>query len=985
MSIQVKRLFTKKHPNPYHDIKWKKVDASIIDHESNKVIWSMKGVVVPVGWNQVSADIVASKYMRKKGVSQPLENYQLLDCAEFAPTKMVDHEWSVEQIVNRVVETIGDFGKRFNYFDEENGDIFVDELKYIIVHGGGLHNSPVEFNVGLYYKYGIFQEGENFAIDLDVLETINSQEADVEPLFDKEKNRLKRPQASACFIASVEDSLKSIFGLVMTEGMAFKGGSGIGEDLSPIRGKGESLNTGGVSSGLMSYLALFDRVAGTIKSGGTTRKAASNKILSVHHPEILAFIESKSLEEEKAKILIANGYSKEEAYKSILYQNANHNVAFTNEFMEAVRKDEEWPLFEVTSDKVVSRPKAREIWDKFIKSSWRSGDPNAFYIDNINDWHTCPKSGRIKAANPCIEFQFLNDSACNLASLNLPYFMNDDGTFRLEEFEQAVFLFILSQDILVDLASYPTKKIAENSHKFRPLGLGYLGIGYLLMVNGIPYDSEEGRNWAATLTSLMTATAYKTSAKIADQLCPFSGFEKNEEPMRKVIDKHYQHAVQLTEELPESAENSNYSTPYGAWNLNDLRLHQATVWKKLFSAKAFRNAQTTLLAPTGTISFWMGMQESTGVEPIFSPTVFKKMSDGGNLQMVSEALEIFIFKNYGIDQNHARQVVKNLILGKMTIEEATENEGLEDPKNALGFASASPLGNYVIPPKAHVLMVNSVGPFLSGGISKTVNVPKHTTTEEVSDIYQLAHTLGLKSLTVYRDNSKESQILYSGDSDRDKEVIKSQERCTCKSEIQDLRRQLKEMLEKEGRTYRPPKERNAKTFEFRVFDPTGSEKVYVHTGIIEDGDKTRLVEVFVDCFTDGSLPKVMFNQWSISISYGLQHGSPLDKYVKKGMNASFSPQGITDADDPRLKFSPSILATVLRYLDIRHLGGKYTGPLKHEAIEALSGSYTADVNNTNFSKDALSSGELCPNCHNMLRRVGTCPTCPVCNWSGGCG
>lgn len=696
--------------------RWKKVDCEI-QAANGQVVFFQKNVEAPEAWSQLAIEIAASKYFRKAGV----------------PGRQ-GQETSVRQIIRRVVDAITQAGQKQKYFkNPQEAHIFKNELSFILLSQKASFNSPVWFNCGLYQAYGIETDSSHFVWNEKKKRALQVRGA------------YQNPQVSACFIQRVEDNLESIFDLLKNEAKLFKFGSGSGTNFSNLRSKYEILSGGGTSSGLLSFLEVLDRGAGSIKSGGVTRRAAKMVCLDVDHPEIVEFIEWKAKEEKKAQALIRAGYAADfegEAYRTVSGQNANNSVRVSDLFMKAVEKNKIWRLVSRTSGQVISEIPASEIWKKITASSWACADPGLQFHDTIQAWHTCPQSGPIRASNPCSEYLFLDDSACNLASLNLLSFLKEDGSFDWASFEQTARIIFIAQDILVDFASYPTEKIAENSHRFRPLGLGFAGLGALLMRSGLAYDSETARAWAGALTATLHGVASLTSTELAQRLGSFKAFHQNKKSVFKVIDKHRASLRKIN------------------WKLlsPDLKARTAEIYERLsVQCRQFgvRNSQMTVMAPTGTIGLVMDC-DTTGVEPEFSLVKFKKMAGGGRIQIVSKSVAPAL-KKLGYDKL-AIEKIEQYIQATGMIEGAPElqEQHLEifDCANQNGFS-----GKRFLSPEAHLSMMASIQPFLSGAISKTVNLPAHATSDEISRIFWQAWKSGLKAISIYRDSSKLSQPL----------------------------------------------------------------------------------------------------------------------------------------------------------------------------------------------------------------------------------
>ena len=717
-ALQFPAYFLNFSDDAFKSVPWKKFDC-LIKNRQGEIFFEMKNVEAPSSWSQMAVDIAATKYFRKKGVPK------------------TGHETSVRQMVNRVVKAISHSARQQkNYFASAKDEkTFANELSHILLTQRAAFNSPVWFNAGLWESYGIQSPSEHFAW--------NFKTKKIAPT----KNAYERPQCSACFIQSVTDSIEGIFDLAKTEAKLFKYGSGTGSNFSKIRSKYEALSSGGNSSGLISFLEVLDKGAGAIKSGGTTRRAAKMVSVDIDHPEVLDFIEWKMREEEKAHLLIAAGLSADfegAAYKTVSGQNANNSVRLTDKFMEAVGRNEMWSLRAQKDSKktrkVIRQIPAPEVWGKITHSAWACADPGLQFHDTINRWHTCPQTDEIHASNPCSEYMFLDDSACNLASINLVKFLDDDGRFDFESLIYTARLLLTAQEILVDYSSYPTEKIAQNSHDYRPLGLGFANLGSLLMRMGIAYDSEAGRNWAGAISAMLTGVAYLTSTELAAAKSSFVGFKRNKTSMLKVIDLHQKALREISwEQLPAGLEDA-----------------LAQIWKSVvFNGKkfGFRNAQATVVAPTGTIGLLMDC-DTTGIEPDFSLIKFKKLVGGGEIQIVNQSVPVALEK-LGYDEQQRKNILDY-------IERHNGLEGCPDLKDehlaVFDCANAAP-GHRALSPESHVKMMAAVQPFISGAISKTVNLPSTATEKDISDIYLLAWKLGLKAVAVYRDGSKQSQPL----------------------------------------------------------------------------------------------------------------------------------------------------------------------------------------------------------------------------------
>lgn len=688
---------------------WEKRESEIKD-ASGAIYFKMKGLKFPSNWSQLACDVAASKYFRKSGVPR-------INC-----------ETSLEHLVGRVTTAIAQESVNRHFVDRKNSAVFEDELRYILYSQMAAFNSPVWFNVGLWNSYGILSPAQMFAWDFRKNSVVEV------------RNAYERPQASACFIQSINDSIDGIFELVKNEAKLFKYGSGSGTNFSNLRSKYEELNSGGHSSGLITFLEVFDKGAGAIKSGGTTRRAAKMVCIDVDHPEIIEFIEWKKNEEKKAQALIQAGYSADfegPAYKTVSGQNSNNSVRVTDRFMRAVEKGEDWTLRARETRKATKTLPAKEIWEKICASAWICADPGLQFEDTIQKWHTSSATAPIRASNPCSEYMFLDDSACNLASVNLVKFYDPEHGFDFAKLMHVCRLMFIAQELLVDLSSYPTEKIAWNSHEYRPLGLGYANLGSLLMRMGLSYDSEEGRAWAAALTALITGVAYQTSAEMAARFGAFVGFKKNKKSMLKVIGQHHSALKKVHWSLlPKETQ----SLVHEVW-LEVLRLGKK---------HGFRNAQATVIAPTGTIGLMMDC-DTTGIEPDFSLVKNKKLVGGGELRIVNQSVEAALTKlGYNSEQ---KSVILKFVENHGSILHAP---GFKKEHESI-FQTAN--GDLVLSPDSHIQMMAAVQPFVSGAISKTVNLPAKATIDDISKVYFKSWKLGLKAVALYRDGSKQSQPL----------------------------------------------------------------------------------------------------------------------------------------------------------------------------------------------------------------------------------
>jgi len=995
--VSIPRKLTRTFKDPFASVVFGRRDAVLRDASGN-AIFEMKGIEVPETWSQLALDILASKYLRRTGVPG------------------TGAETSLKQVISRITGSIRKHGEIQGVFCGEDAGSFEAELQYLLLHQMAAFNSPVWFNVGLFESYGITGSGESHRYD--------PAKKAVVPVA----NPLEFPQASACFIQSLNDDLLAIFDLVKSEAKLFKYGSGTGTNFSNLRGRQERLSGGGLSSGLLSFLEVFDRSAGATKSGGTTRRAAKMVCLDMDHPEIADFIEWKAREEQKAKALIAAGYSADfngEAYKTVAGQNSNNSVRVTDEFMNAVLEDREWQTRARTDGSVVGTFKARELWRKIAESAWSCADPGIQFDSTIQRWHTCKSTDRIRASNPCSEFMFLDDTACNLASINLLKFVAAGGVFDVELFCHAIRILIVAQEILVGMSSYPAAKIAKNSHDFRPLGLGYANLGAFLMVKGIPYDSRAGREWAASVTALMTGEAYAVSAELAGVAGAFPGFHENRDTMLEVIGMH----AAAAQRLPESAP---------------LARAARAAWERASATGArsgFRNAQVTVLAPTGTIGLLMDC-DTTGIEPDFALVKFKKLAGGGTLKMVNHSVPLAL-RSLGYGEPAVKRILDHVagvpdfgaapglmaresllskgftagdlrrieaaipsvfhladafapgrlgaavlertglagftgngreLLGRLGVPEADIEaahrvlcgsmtlEGAPglDPAHLAVFDCANPCGPHgtrFISPYGHLAMMEAVQPFLSGAISKTVNLPAGTSVAEIEALHLVAWKMGLKSIAIYRDGSKSSQPLNAregGRGGRDRERL--------------------------------PEKRKGITIEATV----GGHKVYLRTGEYADG---RLGELFLDIEKENAGYRALLSCFAIAVSLGLQYGVPLKEWVDRFTFTEFEPAGPVTGH-PSLKLATSLIDYVFRTLGVEYLG---RADLAH-VPSGIGAKRFENPGGSGISADGSASTDAideqlrmlrqdapdCDSCGHRTVRNGACFRCLHCGNSIGC-
>ena len=841
--LEFTRYFTSAQLAPFDVVEWERRTA-LISNEKGQVIFRQEGVEVPKAWSQTATNIVASKYFHGK-----------LDTPE--------REYSVRQLIGRVVNTIVGWGERGSYFASDSSrDAFRDDLTHLLVEQKMSFNSPVWFNVGVQAQ----------------------------------------PQCSACFINSVQDNMESIMNLTKTEGMLFKWGSGTGTNFSALRGSHEQLSGGGIASGPVSFMKGFDAFAGVIKSGGKTRRAAKMVILNVDHPDIVEFVDSKMREERKAHVLIAQGYDSSidgEAYSSIFFQNANHSVRVTDEFMQAVEDDRDWWTRNVTDGSPAEKLRARELLQRIADSAWHCGDPGMQYDTTVNRWHTCKGTARINASNPCSEYMFLDDTACNLASINLMKFLGPHGIFDVDAFRHAVDITITAQEILVDNAGYPTPRITENSHNFRPLGLGYANLGALLMSLALPYDSDAGRDMAGAVTALMCGDAYAQSARIAERLGPFPRYPENREPMLGVIRMHRD---ALRPIKPENVQPELLAAAHASWN-DALNLGEKY---------GYRNSQVTVLAPTGTIGFMMDC-DTTGVEPDLALVKYKKLVGGGLIKIVNNSVPQALL-NLDYSPEQTSQIVSHIDRAG-TIEGAPGFKSEHLPVFDCSLAMAG--GGRSIAWRGHLKMMAAVQPFLSGAISKTINMPEESTIEDIMQAYIESWKLGLKAVAIYRDNSKCSQPLSAAGPQKESAAAKTPapspvEAAKPADTTSPAAQQAELFLHAQRRKL--PSERQSITHKFAI----GGHEGYITVGMYED--KTP-GEIFIKMAKEGSTLSGFMDGFALSVSIGLQYGVPLKALVDKLINTRFEPSGFTG--HPSIPYAKSVLDYIGRWLGGRFISADY--------------------------------------------------------------
>jgi ribonucleoside-diphosphate reductase alpha chain len=909
--LTFRRHFSTQGTHPFDEIEWETRDAVIPNFKEGGNAFEQRNVEFPVSWSQNATNIVAQKYFRG-----PLDTPQ--------------RESSVRQLVSRVVDTIRGWGEKNGYFaTREDAQVFADELSHLLVNQKAAFNSPVWFNVG-------------------VPDTPQ--------------------QCSACFILAVEDHMSSILNWYVEEGTIFKGGSGSGINLSKIRSSKEALAGGGTASGPVSFMRGADASAGTIKSGGKTRRAAKMVILNVDHPDVRDFIWCKAVEERKARVLRDAGFDMDLDGKdshSTQYQNANNSVRVTDEFMRAFEQDQDWKLKAITSGETVEITRARDLMRDVAEAAWECADPGMQYDTTINEWHTCPATGRINGSNPCSEYMHLDNSACNLASLNLMKFIDDDGNFAVADFKHAVEIVFTAQEILVGESSYPTEQIGINARAYRQLGLGYANLGALLMARGLPYDSDAGRAWAGAITALMTGHGYRTSALVAEAMGPFEGYAPNADAMLRVMRKHRQAADDIDGELvPEALLTAAKQSWDEAISLGERH--------------GYRNAQASVLAPTGTIGLMMDC-DTTGIEPELALVKTKKLVGGGTMQFVNRTVPRALDR-LGYDAAQVEDVV-GYIAEHNSVTEAPHLR----PEHRSVFDTA--MGEATIHYMGHVRMMAAAQPFISGAISKTVNMPEHVTVEEVEQLFVESWKLGLKAVAIYRDNCKVAQPL-SADKKKTAEAPESGEA----GEPQTLPWSAKKRL---------PRSRPAITTSFRVGDAEG----YITAGSYPDDG---LGEIFLKASKQGSTLSGIMDAFSIAVSVGLQYGVPLEDYASKFINMKFEPSGLTD--DADIRFASSIVDFVFRRLAIDHLP-----PDKREAlgirsieertVEVVAKTTPAETEPTAVEEAPIEASEgavvrpieliakptakeldapLCYACGSQMQPAGSCYVCGSCGSTSGC-
>jgi len=982
MTNIIERTFSTEGINPFDRVKWEKRTAEITD-DRGRVVFKQKDVEVPEFWSQLATKVVVSKYF-------------------YGEQNTPERESSVRQLIHRVCRTIADWGVKDGYFSQEDGEVFYNELVFLSVNQYGAFNSPVWFNVGLYHQYGIGK---------------NSTRGNWR--FNPESRQCERPatqydypQCSACFIQSVEDNMESIMNLASSEAMLFKFGSGTGTDLTPLRSKREKLSGGGRPSGPLSFLKVYDQVAGIVKSGGKTRRAAKMNTIRDWHGDIEDFIDCKSLEEKKAGALIAQGYDSSfngEAYGSVKFQNENLSIRVSDEFMQAAVDGREWWTKAVTTGKPLEKKNASELLQKIAMGAWTCGDPGLQYDGTIQKWHTCKGTEAIHSTNPCSEYVFLNNTACNLASLNLVKFKNADGLFDSKRFRAAVRVYLTAQEILVDNSSYPIARIAENSHVFRTLGLGYANLGSLVMSYGLPYDSDEARSLTGAITAIMTGEAYAQSARMAQIKGPFKGYKDarcagvektaakdNVEPMQQVVAQHRQE-VEKIQRYPKF--EYLLATSRECWD------EAIALGKK----HGYRNAQVTVLAPTGTISFFMD-SDTTGIEPDIALVKYKILAGGGNLKIVNQTVPEAL-TGLGYKGDEIRRIIDH-VEAYDTIEDVAltaDDAIVKSSARQKGDVAASGLkpehlpvfdcafkaarGTRSLHYTAHLKVMSAAQPFISGAISKTVNVPNNCTADEIRNVYIEAWRMGLKCVAIYRDGSKMSQPLNTAKQATEEAETLKQTVAKLQTEIDSLRALIGQPVRR--------RMADTRTSITHKFDIAGHEG-YFTVGLYDDGTPG---EMFITMSKEGSTIGGLMDTIATLTSVSLQYGVPLQDLVRKFANQRFEPSGYTK--NPQIRLATSLVDYIFRWMGINFIPGygdnaKGNGdgapaghtikPLHAEqtavrAVAPLSATVPAGAGVSAISESVAHfqmDAPFCCECGTRLVRSGSCFRCPNCGTSLGC-
>lgn len=907
-TLGLSRFFTKPSESAYNQLKWAIKDSVIINPVTNQPVFEQKAVDFPENWSLNAINIVAQKYF-----------------AGTPGTK--NREDSLKKLIDRIVDTITTAGSQGGYFtDEKESATFSEELKFILVTQRAAFNSPVWFNIGV---------------------------------------PSRKQQASACFILGVEDTMESILNWYVEEGTIFKGGSGSGVNLSPLRSSQERLSaSGGMASGPVSFMRGADASAGTIKSGGKTRRAAKMVILNADHPDIEEFIWCKAIEERKARVLEQAGFDMSMDGRdsfSVQYQNANNSVRVTDEFMQAVVEDRDWELKAVTDGQTIKTLKAKDLFRQFALATWECADPGMQFDTTINKWHTTPAAGRINASNPCSEYMSLDNSACNLASINLLKYLSQDNKFDVVAFNHTVDVILTAQEILVGFSSYPTDSIAKNARSYRALGLGYANLGALLMAQGLPYDSEEGRAQAAAITALMTGRAYARSARMARQVGPFAGYHKDRDSMLKVLKMHRKQVAKINAGLVSE----------------DLLSSAAASWDEalqLAESHGVRNCQVTVLAPTGTIGLMMDC-DTTGIEPDLGLVKLKKLVGGGTMSIVNQTVPRAL-RLLGYSKTETDRIVEYIDVEKTII-------------NAPNFKKehlpvfACSMGDNPIHYLGHVKMMAAVQPFLSGAISKTVNLPETATVEDIEQLHIDAWKMGIKAIAIYRDNCKVSQPVTMA---KKAEPDEPKNNLSVQPESFIVKGAVRRVL---------PRRRSSHTYKFYLSDLKG----FFTVGEYEDGSPG---ELFISVAKQGSTLSGLMNSFAISVSHGLQYGVPLKSYVRTLMGTSFAPAGITDDKD--IKMASSIIDYIFKRLALDYLSFDDRLELGLADIDDMPADQTTLLNDNELQKDNIEnnsskepikdsytpniakdpSAPICYNCGNQTQRAGSCYVCAACGSTTGC-
>ena len=997
-SLNLERVFSDPKVKPFDQIEWERRTAEITD-DAGKVIFKQENVEVPKSWSVLATKVVVSKYF-------------------YGEQGTAERETSVRQLIHRICRTIADWGINDGYFDKASGELFYNELTWLCINQYGAFNSPVWFNVGLYHEYQVGSQSSrgNWFYNRKTNQT------------ERGKTQYEYPQCSACFIQSVDDNMESIMHLAHSEAMLFKFGSGTGTDLSPIRSSKEKLSGGGRPSGPLSFLKVYDQVANVVKSGGKTRRAAKMNTLRDWHGDIEEFIDAKQKEEKKAWALIEQGYDGSyngDAYGSVMYQNENLSVRVSDEFMQAALDGKEWWTRAVMSGKPLQKKDAATLLRKIAEGTWTCGDPGLQYDGAIQKWHTCKGTEPIHSTNPCSEYVFLNNTACNLASLNLMKFKREDGKFDVERFKAAVRVFITAQEILVDNASYPTAPIAENSHLFRTLGLGYANLGSLIMSYGLPYDSEEGRALAGAITAIMTGHAYEQSAEIASVMGPFKGYRDarcahvskpvhpdNVESMLGVIRQHRE----AVEAIQPSAD------------FNYLKEEARQTWDGALErgrSAGYRNAQVTVLAPTGTIAFLMDC-DTTGIEPDIALVKYKLLAGGGMLKIVNRTVPEGL-RRRGYDAQLIERI-KGHIEKFDTIEDVEDNDQLvqsglkAEDLPVFDCAFRAYRGKRSIQALAHLKMMAAAQPFISGAISKTVNMPNESTVEDIRDAYVQAWKMGLKCVAIYRDGSKRSQPLNTKRTNEGGDKAVATDASALETRIKELEDELAPLRRTSGKPLRR-RLSDTRTAVTHKFDIAGHEG-YLTVGLFEDASPG---ELFITMAKEGSTIGGLMDGIGTLTSLALQYGVPLEALVRKFAHVRFEPSGFTK--NPEIRNAASITDYVFRWLGFQFVPGyrdeysinrnqpelampglmdelkkKVNRPVPElplaeepEVVEIKGGqpangdSHKAQVS-TGYTIKSLSDSvahfqadaPTCPNCGHVAVRNGACYKCLNCGESLGC-